>query len=145
MDDLDWKIMMLIYNNKSLSKISDELFLSQPAITYRIRKIEKFFQTKLISRTNKGYQITLQGEMVAKYAKEHLEHMKKLQEDIFSSKDMVQGKLYIGASSAIAQYLLPPLLSDFLNRNDKVSIDLITGFSPSLTESLHHNKIHIAF
>ncbi len=145
MDDLDWRIMSLISSTKSLARIADELFLSQPALTYRIRKIEKYFESELIQRTNKGFKITEQGKIVADYAMSHLSNVKQIHEDIYSIENKVKGPLNIGASSAIAQYLLPSLLSDFLSYNNEVIVDLVTGFSPYLIDQLNTNQIHIAF
>ncbi|GGK01574.1 putative HTH-type transcriptional regulator YraN [Lentibacillus kapialis] len=145
MDERDWYLLSLIGKKASLSQISEELFISQPALSYRINKIEEFFGVDLLIRTNKGFQVTTEGEILIKYTNQHLENVNRIREDMYSIKDIIKGPLKIGASSAIAQYLLPPVLSKFHTVYKDVNLNLTTGFSPTLIENLIQNKIHIAF
>jgi DNA-binding transcriptional LysR family regulator len=145
MEHRDWTLLSLISQDKSISQISEELYISQPALSYRLKRIESFFNTELFIRTNKGLQTTPQGERVINLANQYLERMEELNEDILSLSDTPKGPLRIGASNAIAQFHLPKLLSKFHSLYTEIDLNLTTGFSDQLMKLLTENKIHVAF
>ncbi|MBP1932178.1 LysR family transcriptional regulator [Ammoniphilus resinae] len=145
MDDLDWTLLTLLDRERSISAIAQELFITQPALTYRVKKMESYFQARLFTRTKKGFLPTPVGELAIEYAKSMKKELKKVQEDIFSLEGKVKGKIYIGSSSAVAQYLLPDLLSKFNDLYPDIELNVVTGFSSSLVPLLYDGKIHVAF
>ncbi|MET3506547.1 LysR family transcriptional regulator [Halalkalibacter oceani] len=144
MEEYDWIVLSKIGEGKTMSQISNELFITQPALTYRINKIEKEFGTTLFIRGNKGIQVNHQGEHVINYANRMLEELNNTKEQVLSLGSQIKGKLYIGASKAVAQYILPNLLTKFLNHYPDVEPHVLTGFSPYLVELLSKGKVHIA-
>lgn len=145
LEERDWIILLKIGEGKNISQVSEELFISQPALTYRINKIENFFGTRLFIRGNKGIKPTNQGEFIIDYAERMIAELKRVKEEVTSMSSIIKGKLYIGASTAVAQYVLPDLLSRFVSRYPEVEPHVLTGFSPYLTDLLINEKIHIAF
>lgn len=143
MDDKDWLILTQIDKERSISKLAVDLYTTQPALTYRIKKIESFFNTKLFYRNNLGLHPTLQGELVIQYAKRMVKNMEELHEKISSLDDKVTGTLHIGATSAISKYLLPEVLSKFLQKYPDVAVTIITGFSSDLMRNLASNHVHL--
>lgn len=145
MDERDWTLLSLIGQNLSLSDIAKKFYMSQPALSYRIKKIETYFNAELLLRDNRRLQITPQGEQVIDFANKYLNNIEILQETIYSLDSEPKGPLRIGASNAIAQYLLPNILSEYHSLHPKVDLNLVTGFSDSLVDLLKDNQIHIAF
>lgn len=145
MEERDWILLMKLGEGKNISQISEELFITQPALTYRINKIENEFGTKLFIRSNKGLKPNQQGAYVIQYAGQMLKDLQHTKEHVLSMSSHVKGTINIGASNAIAQYILPNLLSKFLNRYPEVEPHVLTGFSPYLTDLLINEKIHVAF
>lgn len=145
MEEYDWTILSKIGEHKSISQVSEELFTTQPALTYRINKLEKQLGSPLFIRTNKGLKPNNQGEYLIKYANKMLAELKHTKEQILSLASETKGKLYIGATSAVAQHILPKLLSDFLDVHPNVEPNVITGFTPHLLDMLSKENIHIAF
>lgn len=144
-EERDWIILNKIGEGKNISQVSEEMFISQPALTYRINKIESFFGTKLFIRGNKGVKPNNQGEYIIEYAQRMLKELKIVKEEVTSMSSLIKGKLYIGASNAVAQYVLPNLLAKFVNRYPDVEPHVMTGFSPYLIDLLNNEKIHVAF
>lgn len=144
-EERDWIMLTKIGEGKNISQVSEELFITQPALTYRINKIESEFGTKLFIRGNKGLKPNHQGEYVIQYAEKMLKELQNTREEVLSMSSLVKGKIYIGASNAIAQYILPNLLSKFLKLFPEVEPHVLTGFSPYLTDLLINEKIHVAF
>ncbi|NEU32120.1 LysR family transcriptional regulator [bacterium LRH843] len=143
MDDKDWEILTQIDKERSISKLAADLYTTQPALTYRIKKIESFFNTKLFYRNNLGLHPTLQGELVIKHAKKMIKNLEELHESISSLDDKVTGTLHIGATRALSMYLLPDLLSKFLVKYPEIKVNIITGFSSELMRNLANNYVHI--
>jgi len=145
MDERDWYLLSLIGEYKSLSKVSEELSISQPALSYRLNKIEAYFDSKLFIRTNRGLQITPQGKIITDYAKQYIQSLNSIKEELYTMENDVKGTLNIGASGAVAQYLLPSLLAKFHALYPDVDLNLETGFSPTLIEGLMQNRVHVTF
>lgn len=145
MEEFDWILLSKIGDGQTISQVSNELFISQPALTYRINKIEKEFGSKLFIRGNKGIKVNHQGEYVINYARRMLEELNYAKEQVLSLGSQIKGKLNIGASNAVAQYILPKLLTKFLKKYPEVEPYVLTGFSPYLIDSLAKDKIHLAF
>src|SRR5690625_366882 len=113
MDDRNRYLLSLIGAYKILSKVSEQLFISQTAISYRLNKIEDYFDSKLFIRTNRSLQITPQGKIITDYAKQYIQILNSIKEELYTMENDVKGTLNIGASGAVAQYLLPSLLAKF--------------------------------
>ncbi|GEN81868.1 putative HTH-type transcriptional regulator YraN [Sporosarcina luteola] len=145
MEERDWILLTKIGEGKNISQVSEELFITQPALTYRVNKIENEFGAKLFIRGNKGIKPNHQGEYVIRYAERMIKELQNAREEVLSMSSRIKGKIYIGASNAVAQYVLPDLLSKFLKKYPEVEPHVLTGFSPYLTDLLINEKIHVAF
>ncbi|MBP2667722.1 MAG: transcriptional regulator, LysR family [Firmicutes bacterium] len=124
MDDKDWLILKTIAEEKNITKAADRLYISQPALTYRLRNLEKEFAAKLVSRHPSGVILTPQGESVLAYAQEMLLQLRKTKERVQNMENKVQGTLRLGTSSVFAHYLLPPILKTFLEKYPDVEVSL---------------------
>ena len=60
MDEKDWKMLVTIYEERNITKAARKLFISQPALTYRIKQLETEFKTNLIARGKKGCRVYCQ-------------------------------------------------------------------------------------
>ena len=69
MNDHDWRLMQALAEERSITRAAERLFISQPAITYRLRMLEREFGTSLAVRTPAGIILTPQGEYLAKYSR----------------------------------------------------------------------------
>ena len=87
MKDTDWEILYRLYETPNMTKVADMLYISQPSLTKRVKNMEKEFGVKIINRTSKGVKFTSEGEYLAKKAKEYMEFIKNVKEDV---KDLVK-------------------------------------------------------
>lgn len=144
MDEKDWKILFKLYEEKSLTKTAEKLYISQPAISYRIKQIEVEFNTKIILRGKKGIEFTPQGDSLVKYSENMLSQLRKIKEDFQKLDKKVSGTLRLGVSSNFARYELSPLLKEFLNQYPDVEFNVKTGLSDAVIQLLQKEDIHIA-
>ncbi|WP_158738039.1 LysR family transcriptional regulator [Alteribacillus sp. YIM 98480] len=143
MDKKDWDILNAIEEEKSLTKAAEKLFITQPALSYRLKHLEEAFQTKLFFRTKRGIEFTSEGEHLVSYAKNRLSEFQKLKDDIFNIGEEVRGTLRIGVSSNFAQYKLPGLLKKFSASYPNIQFEVQTGWSIEIMRLLNSSQIHI--
>ncbi|WP_252311127.1 LysR family transcriptional regulator [Sinobaca sp. H24] len=143
MDQKDWQILNAIAEEKSLTKAAEKLFITQPALSYRLKQLEESFQTKLFFRTKKGIEFTSEGELLVDYAKEQIKEYLTLKDEIFNIGNEVRGTLRIGVSSNFAQYKLPALLKKFSISYPNIQFKVQTGWSTEIMNLLNQSQIHL--
>ena len=125
-------------------RASEQLSLSQPAISTRVSTLESELGVVLLERTPKGVALTKSGTMLLGYA----EQMLFVQEEIVkrvANPSKIEGLFRIGSSETIAQAWLPEFLKAFSNEYPRVNIDLTVDISGNLRNSLLQQDIDLAF
>lgn len=127
----------------NFSKAAEELYISQPAVTKQIKSIETELGIKLFERNNNGVSLTPGGKIVLEHAKQILSQYGKLRNDISLLSEQLTGELTLGASTTIAQYVLPPLLAQFQRANPSLKITLLNENTEGIEKLLQNNKINL--
>lgn len=143
MTEKDWKLLLYLHEEGTITKTAQKLYISQPALTYRIKQIEREFNIKIIYRGSKGVIFTNEGEYLLKYAKLMIKQLRKAKEDLQNMAKVAQGTLRLGVSSNFALYQLPVLLEGFLAKYPKVEVNLQTGLSSSVLNLIQSEEVHI--
>jgi DNA-binding transcriptional LysR family regulator len=144
MDDKDCIILKIISEEKNITKAAERLYISQPALSYRLKNLEKEFKTQIVLRNTTGIVFTPQGEELLTYALETLTKLTKTRERIQSMKNTIQGTLRIGTSSVFAHCELPSILKGFLKLYPNVDISVKTGLSSKMYTLLQKEETTIA-
>lgn len=139
----NFKILTVLAEEKNMRKAAERLFVSQPALSQRLRNIEKQWGTKLFIRSQKGLMLTPSGEIVVKYAQEMLEKQEKVREEIQALDIAVHGTLKIACASIVGQNWLPKVLKQFVDLYPHVKISLMTGWSSEILKALYEGEVHI--
>ncbi len=145
MEERDWLILQYLFEQKSITKTAQALFISQPALTARLRYIEGYFGIKIVHRTSKGVHFTPQGEYLAKSATEMLASLRTIKERVTDMSTTVAGTLRLGASSYITMYMLPRLLKLFKKEFPLVEFKVTTTWSRDIFNLVHNQDIHVGF
>ena len=82
MDERDWKIISLLYKHKNITKTANELYISQPALTGRIKQIEQDLGVPILNRSNRGVEFTPHGVFVAEFANHLLGEISNFRENL---------------------------------------------------------------
>jgi DNA-binding transcriptional LysR family regulator len=144
MNEQDWTLLESVYEEHNITKAAERLFISQPALTYRLQQIEQDFGIKVFTRSGKKIIFTAEGEHLIHYAKKMLLELRKTKDFLANLQDDdVRGSLKIGASSNFALYKLPPLLKDFLDLHPHVQVHLHTGLSSDIFQLLQDEDVHL--
>ncbi|MFJ7734919.1 LysR family transcriptional regulator [Lysinibacillus sp. NPDC097287] len=146
MEDRDWVILQTLHKHKNITKAAEELFISQPSLTKRLRDIENEFGVTIVKRGRRGVDFTPGGEFLAKSADQILLNMRKIKEQLSNmSIDEVAGTLRLGVSNYFTKYHLPRILKSFKEQYPKVEFQVITGWSREILNLVYKQEVHIGF
>lgn len=145
MDFKDWEIIKTISEELSLTKTAEKLYTSQPALTYRLNKLEEELGVNILVRHSSGVGLTKEGEYLAEYSKKMLLEYELMKKHINNLKLENEKTINIGVSTTVAKYKLASILHDFKEKYPDIKINLKTGASSSeLPILLKENKIQLA-
>jgi DNA-binding transcriptional LysR family regulator len=119
---------------QSVSRAAEALFISQPALTARIKALEADLGAQLFVRTPRGMRLTDAGSAFLPYAVRALETLTDGRMQVNALERGGAGRLVIGAAPAVSTYVLPPLLKRFSEGFPRVSISVRTGHSEEILE-----------
>ncbi|QKS70067.1 LysR family transcriptional regulator [Paenalkalicoccus suaedae] len=134
----DYELIRALADYRSMRIAATKLYLSQPAISQRLKHIEALWDTTLFIRSAKELTLTPEGEKVVAYAREHLEREENLRQSLKSTG--VSGTLSLAVSTVVSQYTLPSLLQAYLREYPDVKIELTTGLSQDIRSA---KNVHI--
>lgn len=133
--DFRLKVFKTVAEQLSFTKASKLLFISQPAVTKHINELEKQYAKALFNRHGNSITLTVEGEIFLDYATKIIALFIKLEQEFIESENYLPKKISLAASTTIAQYILPSLLSKFKSVYPDTSISLIDQNSEKI-ESL---------
>lgn len=139
--DFRLKVFHSVACNLSFTKASKELFVSQPAISKHIHELEVQYKTPLFERTGGRITLTRAGELLLSHTNQLLSAYRQLDFEMNLLTGNFSGELKLGASTTIAQYVLPPVLASFIKKFPEIRISLINGNSRYIEQALQEGKI----
>ena len=134
---------LFVAKEKSFSGAATKLFLTQPAVTTKIKCLEKQFGVKLFMNTGKEMQLTEVAKGVLPLAEELYKNAKEIEYTFFSFKDTKKGTLRIASSRSLSQTYLPPLIGIFSEHFPDIHISITEGPSQDLVEKLIEFKYDV--
>lgn len=128
----------------NFTKAAESLSISQPAVTKHIRELESQAGLALFTRKGNKIYLTNAGELLFNRLKSIEQLYNDLNFEMSSLKGENEGSLRLGASSTIAQYVIPEILAKFHRRYPKVALTMATGNSQQIENQLTSNEIDVA-
>jgi len=130
------RIFASVYKNKSFSRASEELYLTQPTVSDHIKALEEEFGCRLFDRLGRSILATKEAEALYSHALEIIEKADKVKDIIGRFKKEPSGELVLGASTIPGTYLLPPVMAAFRNRYPSISFQIIIGDSREIVDKV---------
>lgn len=127
----------------SFTKAAEALHMTQPAVTFQVRQLEEYFNTRLFDRTHNRIALTEIGEKVFEFAQKIFEQYALMEEAVKEMTGDINGVLVLGASTTIAEYMLPALLGDFKHRYPDVKIRLKVSNTEEIVSMVENNIIDL--
>ncbi len=127
----------------SFTKAAESLHMTQPAVTFQVRQLEEHFNTRLFDRTHNRISLTEAGKRVYDYAERIFVMYSEMENAVRELTGEISGVLIIGASTTIAEYMLPALLGDFKDQYPDVSIRLKVANTDGIVSMVENNIIDL--
>lgn len=138
-----YKIFYIVAKNGSISAAANILFISQPAITFQIKKLEEQLGVSLFTRTKHGVILTEEGKTLFNYVKTGMENIINGENAIRNLKNLDSGTIRIGVSTTICRYILMPHLEKFHEKYPKIDIQINNNLSNNLLKELRNGNLDI--
>ena len=143
MIDFRLKVFCSVAHNLSFTKASKELYVSQPAISKHIQELETEYSTRLFERMGTHITLTPEGELLLSHAEKILKQYKQLDFEMNLLSQQQIGELRLGASTTIAQYVLPAYLATFQQKFKQIKLSLINGNTRDIEKALEEHRIDL--
>jgi len=127
----------------SFTKAAETLHMTQPAVTFQVRQLEEHFNTRLFDRTHNRINLTEAGNQVFNFADKIFDLYAEMNNAVREVTGEVSGALVIGASTTIAEYMLPALLGDFKAKYPDVTVHLKVSNTDGIVHMVENNDIDL--
>ena len=127
----------------SFTKAADVLHMTQPAVTFQIRQLEEYFNTRLFDRTHNRITLTVAGELVKSHADRIIAQYGEMDNEIRKLTGDVLGPSVIGAITTIGQYVIPRVLGDYQAKFPEVTMRLYVTNTLGVIHMVENNEIDI--
>ncbi len=145
MADRRLRVFHAVAKNLSFTKAAEALFMTQPAVTFQIKQLEEHFDTRLFDRAQGRISLTPAGAVAFEYAERILALDAELDDRIKEFSGTDAGPLLIGASTTIAEFLLPRVLGEFMALHPAVVPRLFVANSDAVQERVAERSIDLGF
>src|SRR5688572_7643506 len=139
------EIFIQVATNLSFSKAGEMMFMSQPAVSRHIKVLESFYKTTLFERNGNEIALTNGGRILLN----HLKEAKKIQNElefelsVLNNHLNAKGELKLGASTTVALYIIPKILSAFHQKFSEIKISLLNRNTDTIIQALMDKDIDI--
>ena len=144
--DLDINLYKTFYvtcKTSSYSQTANLLGITQPAVSYSIKKLEEQLQIKLFNRKSNGIELTKEAETLIPYIEDALISIKMGENKVKSIVKYNEGLISIGIPAHIGVFLLVDLIKKFNNRYPNIKFKIVSKPTQELFRLLHNNSIDL--
>ncbi len=143
MFDFRLQVFNTVAKRLNFTKAAEELFITQPAVTKHIQEIENHFKVKLFERNGTKIKLTPAGETLLQHTDQLFAVYRNLEFELNTFTQQHTGKLRIGASTTVAQYVLPPVLAAFHKKFNDIKVTLTINNTEQVEQALQNNNIDL--
>lgn len=138
-----YKIFYTVAKCSNITKAAEILYISQPAVTVSIKKLEEQLETTLFVRSRRGVTLTTEGKVLYEHVSSAMENIKLGENRLSSLKTLETGSIRIGIGTTLAKHFLIPYLNDFHSKYPKVNISIDTSMTQELLKKLNDGKLDV--
>ncbi len=138
-----YRIFYEVCRTLNISRAAKELYISQPAISKSISRLEENLGTTLFIRNSRGVQLTDEGRLLYDHARAAFEALDEGEEQLRHIRDLGIGQIRIGVSSTLCKHVLVPYLKDFIREHPHIKITIECQDSARTLDMLEQGQIDI--
>ena len=141
MDIHQLKLFVSVYKNKSFTKASEKLHISQPTISEHIKNLENSLSCKLFDRLGRSIMPTAEADVLYPKALQILVDLDQIQEEITAAGTGIKGKLVIGASTIPGTYILPRVAFSFKKQYPDIAFEILMEDSSKINNMILQHEL----
>lgn len=138
-----YKIFLYLYEEKSISKTANRLYVSQPAISYSLKELESQLGHTLFYRNSKGIEPTLEAKELYGYISTAFSILNDAEEHLKNLNDLNTGNIRIGVPSYISMFYLSKYIVDFRDIFPGVKFELVSKTTESMVTMLEQRQLDL--
>lgn len=144
MDERDFSLLNVLAETKNITKASEQLYLTQSALSKRIAGLEKELNISLLIRSRQGVHFTAEGETILKYTQQAATLLKEMRTVIEQNQGQISGTLNVGVSINYALYHLPEMLAQYRKKYPHVTTNIKSEHNRYLFLQLLEGELDLA-
>jgi DNA-binding transcriptional LysR family regulator len=138
------RALYCVVKTGTFAKAAEELCVTEPAVYIQVRSLERDMGFTLLDRFGKELHPTEIGKLLYDYAEKIFSLVEEATQAVHELQDLKRGSLRLGAAKALAQYLMPVLITTFQDRHPQISINLDERSSRGLVDGIVHHRFELA-
>jgi DNA-binding transcriptional LysR family regulator len=143
MADRRLQVFYTVAKQLSFTKAAEQLFMTQPAVTFQVKQLEEHFNTRLFDRSHGRIALTPAGRLVLDYAERVLALTEEMDARVGDLTGSVAGALSLGASMTIAEYILPKILGEFKAAHPEVRAHMSVANSETIVNRVADHSLDV--
>jgi LysR family transcriptional regulator, transcriptional activator of the cysJI operon len=143
MENFRLRVFRAVAHHLNFRMAAEELLLTQSAVTQQIKALESELDIPLFDRAGGRVSLTTAGAALLPFAEQLAELSARAREAVAATTGGSAGRLAVGASQTIGQYLLPKLIAGFLQQHPKVEISVMGGNTQTILEALVEHRVQV--
>lgn len=144
MNDKDYQIMKVLGDTGNITHAAEVLFMTQSAISKRLKQIEFEFGQPLLIRSHQGITFTPAGEEVLAFCRKTLSDLDQIKQSITATTEDICGTLRVGYSISYGTYRLARQISEYHNKYPNVNLKVTSDQSPNLYQQMMEGTLDLA-
>jgi LysR family transcriptional regulator, low CO2-responsive transcriptional regulator len=145
MDVRDLEVFLAVLKHLNFTRAGEEIHLSQPSVSVRIRRLEEELQVKLFDQIGKRVVLLEAGRLLEPYARHAVTARNSAHQAIKEFQGLEQGSLRIGASTTPGMYLVPRIIAGFHQQHPRISIILSIKNTGQVEEGIIRDEFDLGF
>lgn len=139
----DFRVIHLLKKHEHITVVAEKMFMTQPAITHRLKQIEEKLTFKVFNKLGNKFVITNEGLILNDFFTKYKSLLRETSDKINNEYQQVSGVITIGSSDTLALYILPQVIKEFKNKYPNVIIKLTSNPSKIVSKELLSGKIDL--
>jgi DNA-binding transcriptional LysR family regulator len=144
-DPADLAMLVRVVDAGSVTRAAEALYISQPAVTHRLRRLERALRVKLVERHGRRLALTDAGQAILPLARQALQILEQIPVAISEVQGLLRGEIVLGASTTIGEFLPPKRLSAFAQAYPDVTVRLHIANTRAIVERVLGHSLHAGF
>ncbi|MGL5434196.1 MAG: LysR family transcriptional regulator [Lachnospiraceae bacterium] len=142
MNDIDWQILIILYEKRSITKTAETLYMTQSALTKRLRSMEQEWNVEIVKRNSKGVLFTEQGKYLVGRARIIADIVQEVKEH-FNGLDKEKELLRIGVPNSFARLHFPKLLKAYMDEYNQLLFQTVPNSSDVIIKQIVEGSLDI--